>query len=355
MNLIRIVTISMLAFRCASVSPLVAQELPTYRVAADKVFVAGISSGAYMAVQMDIAYSATFKGAAIYAGGPDYCAQDSLITALTTCQAIGTTINTPALVAIAESWARQGLIDSLDHLKNQPVYLWSGKLDSTVRQPVMNALQTYYQTLGANVFQYDNSFLAAHGWESPFASEPCAEEAGPYVILCSGADNTAPANPGNIAPYNSEQVWLVRWLGRLNPANQGTLTGQMLPFSQDQFATGENAAAISMGPTGFIYVPSVCAAGAKCGLVLVLHGCNMSYTSIGSAFLNTSGVNQWADTNHLLVLYPQTIASSATGNNPQGCWDWWGYLNDPDYAQKSGPQMQALYGMVMQASGRSRK
>jgi hypothetical protein len=54
------------------------------------------------------------------------------------------------------------------------------------------------------------------------------------------------------------------------------------------------------------------------------------------------GLNEWADTNNLLVLYPQAIASPA---NPYGCWDWWGYLST-DYASKSGPQMAAIDAMV---------
>lgn len=49
------------------------------------------------------------------------------------------------------------------------------------------------------------------------------------------------------------------------------------------------------------------------------------------------------------MLYFQTIPT--TGTSGEGCWDWWGYLNDPNYAQKSGPQMQALYAMVARAAG----
>ena len=43
---------------------------------------------------------------------------------------------------------------------------------------------------------------------------------------------------------------------------------------------------------------------------------------LGDAYYAHAGLNEWADTNHLVVLYPQTIA---TGPNPEGCWDFWGY------------------------------
>ena len=60
--------------------------LGAYNVDKTKTAVAGISSGGFMAVQLHVAFSGTFHYAAIYAGGPYYCAQNSLSTAQTTCQ-----------------------------------------------------------------------------------------------------------------------------------------------------------------------------------------------------------------------------------------------------------------------------
>jgi poly(3-hydroxybutyrate) depolymerase len=57
-----------------------------------------------------------------------------------------------------------------------------------------------------------------------------------------------------------------------------------------------------------------------------------------------SGINEWADTNNIIVLYPQATSSSS---NPLGCWDWWGYLSS-DYALKSASQMDAIMAMVAQ-------
>ncbi len=61
-----------------------------------------------------------------------------------------------------------------------------------------------------------------------------------------------------------------------------------------------------------------------------------------TTFLREAGINEWADTNNLIVLYPQAIA---TGANPNGCWDWWGY-DGTDYAAQSGIQTSAIYAMV---------
>jgi poly(3-hydroxybutyrate) depolymerase len=65
-------------------------------------------------------------------------------------------------------------------------------------------------------------------------------------------------------------------------------------------------------------------------------------------------MNEWADTNKLVVVYPDTSASSAPGpTNPNACFDWWGDSNqyDPNYALKSGLQMSVLH-MVQRVTGR---
>jgi poly(3-hydroxybutyrate) depolymerase len=444
----------LLSFAAAStviVGPCAAQQLGSYQIRQDRIFVAGISSGGYMAVQMHVAFSHLFKGAAIYAGGPYYCAENSLTTALNTCLTNVPAVNLSALESTTASWASQGLIDPVADLKGQPVYLWSGSADTTVRQPLMDALKSYYENFQASVFQYDNAFNAQHGWESPYGPLSCQQARTPYMIKCSGMDQTASGVAGGFTglpsfgstglpsfgstglpsfgstglpsldssglsslgqgstglsslgqgstglsslgqgstglsaldqgstglgstglgstglgstglgstglgstglspfgPYDSEKVWLTHWFGNLNPKNEGTPHGSMIAFDQNGFAPGGNAAAISMDQTGHAFVPAECANGEQCGLILALHGCQQYQGAIGSAFIDDAGINQWADTNHIVVLYPQTIPTNVS--NPQGCWDWWGYLN-ANYAQKSGPQMQALYAMVTRVSG----
>jgi poly(3-hydroxybutyrate) depolymerase len=398
----------LLSFAAASTviaGPSAAQQLGSYDIRPDRIFVAGISSGGYMAVQMHVAFSSLFKGAAIYAGGPYDCAQGSLSTAQSTCEANAPPVNVTALENLTASWASQGLIDPVANLKGQSVYLWSGTADTTVVQPLMDALQSYYQDFQASVFHYDNNFDAQHGWESPYGRLPCQELASPYVVQCTSADQGAGAGSGGgtgvslpglslpglslpdlslsgvslpglslpgltppggslpgqtggsmpgqssgaAAPYDSEQVWLAHWFGNLNAKNQGTLKGGVISFDQNEFAPGGNAAAISMDKTGYAFVPTQCANGQQCGLILALHGCLQNFDEIGWAFIDDAGINEWADTNNIIVLYPQTVAMNAS--NPGGCWDWWGYLNDPDYAQKTGPQMQALSAMVARAAG----
>ena len=63
---------------------------------------------------------------------------------------------------------------------------------------------------------------------------------------------------------------------------------------------------------------------------------------MNDAYYRHAGFNEWADTNHLIVLYSQTIASGA---NPNACWDWWGY-DGPDYANRRGAQLGMVRAML---------
>src|ERR1700733_5078715 len=51
------------------------KTLQTYKVAAGRSSVSGLSSGAFMTVQLHLAHSSSFCGAGIVAGGPFRCAE----------------------------------------------------------------------------------------------------------------------------------------------------------------------------------------------------------------------------------------------------------------------------------------
>jgi poly(3-hydroxybutyrate) depolymerase len=112
-----------------------------------------------------------------------------------------------------------------------------------------------------------------------------------------------------------------------------------------------------MDKNGWLYVPAMCRNQRLCRLHMAFHGCNQyqSYSyfqfgsgmvAFGTTFVRNAGYNKWADSNGIIVLYPQAMAILS---NPQGCWDWWGY-DDPNYALKSGRQMVAVHSMVQRIS-----
>jgi len=113
-------------------------------VDSEKISVSGLSSGGYFAVQFHVAFSKTIMGAGILAGGPFWCAQDNLPTALTTCMISPALISVTELVTITYNTAATETIDPPSYLNNDHVYLFSGTLDTVVNPGVMKKLQEYY-------------------------------------------------------------------------------------------------------------------------------------------------------------------------------------------------------------------
>lgn len=305
-----------------------AQPLPQLNVDTRQTSVSGVSSGGYMAVQLHVAYSATFRqGAGVVAGGPFYCAQGSVVYATGRCMTRGTSIPVSSLVSTTNAWAAAGSIDPVANLASSRVYLFSGTRDSVVDQRVVDDLRSYYASyVPAAQIRYEKTLAAEHALITDDYGAACATKAEPYINDCD---------------YDQAGAILQHLYGALNPRNNGALTGSLIEYDQTGFTTGH-----AMGRNGWVYVPAACAAGAVCRVHVALHGCRQNASSIGTQYVQRTGYNRWADTNQIVVLYPQT---GVTATN--ACWDWWGY-DSADYATKSGPQMQAIKAMVDQlASG----
>jgi poly(3-hydroxybutyrate) depolymerase len=102
----------------------------------------------------------------------------------------------------------------------------------------------------------------------------------------------------------------------------------------------------SLGSKGLIYVPNQCK-NQKCKLHVHFHGCQQQYDSLKELYAKHSGFNKWAESNNIVVLYPQTKSSFFGPSNPNACWDWWGYTNSAAFT-KDGPQIQAIQKIIQQ-------
>lgn len=297
-----------------------------------RVYVAGVSSGGYMATQLQVAYSGRIKGAAVFSAGPYYCAQNSATQALYACADNIYPDYLSTLEADASAWSGYGWIDPIGNLAGQPVYVFHGSNDTSVRTSVANDLVAFYQHFGASV-QYDNGSAAGHAWVTPYGPNSCTVTASPFLNNC-GSD--------------PENTLLRKLYGGVNAPNTGALTGTLIRFDQNTYAVNGYANGLSMGNSGFAYVPTSCAAGQSCRLLVALHGCKQGYGAIGTAFVDDANLDQYADTNNTVVLYPQATAS---GVNPNGCWDWWGYLGYSNYPIHGGLQLETIMNMVRTLDG----
>ncbi|MDP9408339.1 MAG: PHB depolymerase family esterase [Actinomycetota bacterium] len=320
-------------------------DLP--RLSVPATYVAGISSGGYMATQLQVAYSSRVRGAGVVSAGPYWCAMGSLTIALESCTAYNVPSDLPTLYAKTDEYARDGKIDPTGNLAASRTWFLHGTQDPTVLRPVADNLAAYYRHYGVPL-TYRDTLAAGHGWVSPTGPVACGDTAPPYINNCPGYDAQA------------DMLQVLR--GSVKAPNTGAPRGTVTAFSQDPYAapavpgagdvTRSGAAAIGMGNTGYLYAPQSCLRGAKCDVVVALHGCQQTADQIGTTFVERSGLNAYADTNSFVVLYPQATPDASFGN-PKGCWDWWGYLGpgDVDYATQRGPQMQTVMAMVTALGG----
>lgn len=313
--------------------------------------ISGISSGAFMAVQFGTAWSSVIKGVGVVAGGPYWCAKADandimngytlpILTATGSCMT-GPPREMNRSFEKAGAKSASGDIDSLQFVVRQKIYLFHGYNDAVVAKSVTDAAADFYrQYLGeanrGNLY-YQTTVGAGHSLavapdRQVDGLNDCQVNAAPFINKCG---------------YDQAGIILQHTYGALNPPNRGPLTGTIKRFDQSLYTRPDDPGRLSLDQAGFVFVPGECEQGAACRVHIALHGCRQNAGSIGRRFIDDTGYNAWADSNRLIVLYPQTTASSFAPFNPQACWDWWSYVNHGDnYVTKSGAQIRTIKAML---------
>ncbi|MBX3619678.1 MAG: hypothetical protein KF891_06795 [Rhizobacter sp.] len=313
-----------------------AVPLPALNIDTSQITVSGLSAGGFMANQLGYAYSSTFKGVGVFAGGPYMCAGHSNYTACMYNASISASMLS-TMQADINNWSGSAN-DPKANVATQKIFLFVGTSDYTVGPNPMNAVQTQYTNNGvpAGNLQYVQRASTAHVFPTDFDSSgnnACGSSASPYISNCG---------------YDGAKAAFTQFYGALNPRNNAPAAANYIEFDQTAFTTNAGMAA-----TGWVYVPAACASGTQCRLHVALHGCQQNVATIGDKFVRNTGYTRWADTNNIVVLFPQTRvdntshATAASGSlaNPNGCWDWVGWYGS-NFAKKSGTQMAAIKAMV---------
>jgi len=325
MTRITITTLALAVALLSGCAEVAAPAAPALGIDRARVSVSGLSSGAYMAQQVHLAFSDRLTGAALFAGGPYACADGQLERALAQCMAPAQAPAPEPLAARAKERAAKGTIAPLSGLSGDRVYVFHGTLDQVVGAAVSNASASIYALLEPSVVvSLDFTRAVAHTFPTLNSGGDCARSESPYVGAC-GFDGAGAA---------------LKALGLIDAgASAATAAAEQLQ-SFDQNALKAANAEPHLAPAGFLYVPARCAAGG-CALHIVFHGCEQSSNEVGRVFAETSGYNRWADAAGIVIAYPQAQASYVP-LNPKACWDWWGYTGaDYDTALGAQPQMVA--------------
>lgn len=300
-----------------------AEKIPTLNADPDSITVSGISAGAFMAVQLGVAYSSQIKGVAAVAGGIYGCAEGNVDTATNICMKNPANLKPETFEDLANSNFKKSLIDDPANLAQQRVFILHGSEDKTVLPIAGQKLEEFYKGFHVNP-RTEYSLKMGHGFPSNKGKNECSVSQFPWVNNCN---------------YDGAKAILETFYGPLKQVSGRQTAGELLTIDQTEFAKAD----AKMLDYGNLYIPSVCRdKKSRCRIHVALHGCIQGPNIAQKAFIEDAGYNDWADKNNIVVLYP---AVNIGLGNPNGCWDWFGYTGE-NYAVKSAPQMTAIMEMV---------
>ena len=299
------------------------EKLKSYNIDSTQITISGVSSGAFMAEQMAVAFSNTFTGMGSVAGGIYWCSQGSSQKAQTECMGQTTSINPQIQIAKATELASRGQIDPLVNLRKQKVYIFASPKDTIIKPPSSDKLYDFVKafTPEENIV-YEKTQAFAHGFPTLNYGASCTLGFMPWILKCN---------------YDTAGE-ILKTLHGVTTAPVPVLEKNLLSYDQTEFGNVQTP----LFTTGWIYVSEKCAAQEKCSLHIALHGCQMNPDYIQDQFAKHTGFNEWAESNNIIILYPQ---SAKMNGNPYACWDWFGFTGE-DFVTQSGSQMKALKAMV---------
>lgn len=301
-----------------------------FNVDPERVSISGISAGAFMAHQLHIAYSELFRGAGLIAGGAYRVAQGSLMGALLCGMQGRGALSGEFLATAAQALALNGSIAPLENLRKSRVWVFHGAADTKVLEKSSEILVDFYrQFVDESAIAYVNDINVVHAMPTDrFGSGPLDHPRIPFMANCG---------------YDAAGALLQHLHGPLAPRTDN-LAGEWRLFDQNRFIPF--ATSHSLDNEGFLYLPSGALAGRPCGIHVVLHGCNQHRQAVGEVFVANAGYNEWAESNDIIVLYPQARPQvDFRVFNPFGAFDWWG-AEDTQHALRHGRQMRAITNMV---------
>jgi len=289
-----------------------------------RITVSGVSAGGFMAVQSHIALADRIGGAGIVAGGPYHCAQGDVQVALSECMT-GEGLNIEPLIGFTREAGAAGDIAPVTELDSARVWIFHSPADSVVSPAAGRALMDFYRAfVAADQVAFVDDVETAHGWPTLDAGAACMEWGGDYINDCD---------------YDTAGAILQHLYGDFNARDPQAKPENLVETAMSAyFGSGSHVA-----ESGYLYVPDSCRGNpGDCSLHIAFHGCVQGAEFIDDRFAMQAGFNEWAESNHLIVAYPQIEKSLF---NPKGCWDWWGYT-DEDYDLRSGKQVAGVAAII---------
>ena len=288
-----------------------------------KPTISGLSSGAMMTAQFQLAFPELISGAGIVAGGIPGCAVGNPFLATEICLKNPGVLVTDNYIQQARLENFYGQIGDLELLKNHKTFVFSSPKDTVVNYPMGNKLNEFYSAfvLSENYKMID-TVMAEHAMPTDSQGASCETKAAPFINNCG---------------YDTAGEMFKFFYGELK-AKVKAKAKNLRAFNQLAFASPAFVA-----DEGYVYTPDRCQKNkSSCRVHMALHGCLQSYEEGDNSFARMSGYNEWAESNNIIVVYPST---KKTTFNPNGCWDWWGYTG-MNYHYRSATQIMFLKNLL---------
>lgn len=308
------------------------------------ITVSGQSAGASAALQHAVAFSSRTDGLLVAAGSPYGCGAADWHD--WTCYYFG--LSEADMVRYLRRRAEQDLIDDPRNLKDMPVLLFSGALDFVVFTGVMRSVQ---HQLGAFGVRPKRAFhtRASHVWSRDHGRCSCGQ--------CALQSSSLECCDVNNCGYDLSGDMLRTFFGdRVQPRTETRRRGlrwieqwKYLPRS----AGPANASTLLRWAPA--YVPESCEANLLlCAVHVNYHGCTPNPKKRGAdrhsrtwadrlVWVNSIDINNYAEANRIVVLYPQAAGSDSIG---EGCFNWASYEDDPLFDTRLGVQLNTVLGML---------
>lgn len=360
-----------------------------------KITISGVSSGGAMAIQYAIAHSATIAGVGAIAAPTWGCASGKFSQAINSCMCSTDPINQSNINNNLQYLHGTNLIDAVDNSSITNAYIFHSKADKTVKAESADV----NKNILLKFIKHDSSTedrvyvethgTADHGIISPSGPNKCENQSDDhvqtYVRKCGEVDNAGKL----LSLFYRKSINNAKRKENITLENLWTFDQQLLinEVKKDSSEIGADGFFIfpyktkrrenfDMAELGYIYVPDDCKAhNSQCGVHIALHGCKQN----AKEFAQTSGYANWADYYKVIMVFPATamletkdqadevsckgrvskLSNYFSDPNPNGCWDWWGYLDknnifnllwysDTDnkfslrYLGKNSPQIKVL-------------
>jgi len=358
--------------------------LPRVRIHEFGISCSGISSGADFAVQFQVAHSKSVMGVGVFAGEPYHCAVTRFPNdEIQTCDQQAPNIRGPGcfpgsapcegcppnttliydhckvhpewvdidqLVSYSIQQSAKGAIDDVHNLNRTRAYFYRGSKDTVYLPGSVRLTEDYYRRFVTSPLQlyFEGSIPSLHAQPTINFGTPCGVGGSPPAMEACNYDGAGVALQHIYSDALSPR-------GVLNPSN-------LFPINQTAHFPRVWP---GLADVGYIYVPPQCRgeAAQTCNLHIVFHGCGMyaGNKAMNLSFVMHAGYNDWAESNNLIILYPQSGGyplHNKTGSTQQmsGCWDSYGQQPGEDgtgtpYATLAGIQVETVWSIVSALAG----